>query len=161
MARTDLLLSLFREGAHGDSTMFRRALEAMVAEERDKSHGILADQLAEFLRAAPTRANGTNGASNGEARSTPALATTTRSGATRQRLTIASLTSSLSAMTTGARRRYRPAAPNASHDRPTSSGSSQRAGGCRSTIGTAGMPRCAHQAVTLPIIGQAPSSTVP
>ena len=51
MARADLLLNLVRAGSRGDQTMFRRSLEAMVAEERAKHHGILANQLGEFLRA--------------------------------------------------------------------------------------------------------------
>jgi len=76
MARADLLLNLVRAGSRGDQTMFLRSLEAMVAEERAKHHGILANQLAEFLRTTPPHVNGAphaNGSSTGETRSTPAL----------------------------------------------------------------------------------------
>jgi hypothetical protein len=45
MARSDLLLSLVRAGSRGDLTLFRRSLEALVAEERAKHHGVLASQL--------------------------------------------------------------------------------------------------------------------
>ncbi|MFN9946222.1 MAG: AAA family ATPase [Planctomycetota bacterium] len=66
MARSDLLLSLVRAGSRGDLTLFRRSLEALVAEERAKHHGVLASQLEEFLRA-PAATNGatySNGATN-------------------------------------------------------------------------------------------------
>lgn len=56
MARADLLLDLVRGGARGDQTLFRKALEAIVTEERTKQHHILADQLATHLQ--------TNGTSN-------------------------------------------------------------------------------------------------
>lgn len=46
MARSDLLLSLVKAGARGDQTLFRRSLEALVAEERAKHHGVLADRLS-------------------------------------------------------------------------------------------------------------------
>lgn len=49
MARSDLLLSIVRAGSKGDRVLFRRSLEAMVAEEREKNHNILADRLAEYL----------------------------------------------------------------------------------------------------------------
>jgi SpoVK/Ycf46/Vps4 family AAA+-type ATPase len=67
MARSDLLLSLVRAGSRGDLTLFRRSLEALVAEERAKHHGVLASQLEEYLRA-PAATNGatySNGATNG------------------------------------------------------------------------------------------------
>src|SRR5665648_891366 len=51
MARSDLLLSLVRAGSKGDRVLFRRSLEAVVAEEREKNHNILADRLAEYLNA--------------------------------------------------------------------------------------------------------------
>jgi SpoVK/Ycf46/Vps4 family AAA+-type ATPase len=50
MARTDLLLSLVRAGSQGDQLAFRRTLEAVVAEERQKQHHVLADRLAEYLK---------------------------------------------------------------------------------------------------------------
>src|SRR4051794_6472843 len=50
MARGDLLLDLVRAGARGDQLLFRKALEALVSEERAKQHHVLADQLAAQLR---------------------------------------------------------------------------------------------------------------
>lgn len=52
--RAGLLLDLVRAGAQGDQPMFRRTLEAMVAEERAKQHHVLAEQLAAHLRASPS-----------------------------------------------------------------------------------------------------------
>ena len=49
MARSDLLLSLVRAGALGDDPAFRRTVEAVIAEERAKRHGVLASQLAAAL----------------------------------------------------------------------------------------------------------------
>lgn len=49
MARSDLLLSLVRAGAKGDQVTFRKAIEALVVEERAKQHHILADRLAAHL----------------------------------------------------------------------------------------------------------------
>ena len=50
MARADLLLDLVRAGARGDQTLFRKSLEAVVAEERAKQHHVLADRLATHLQ---------------------------------------------------------------------------------------------------------------
>ena len=50
MARADLLLDLARAGSRGDEVLFRKALEALVAEERAKQHHILADRLAAHLQ---------------------------------------------------------------------------------------------------------------
>jgi hypothetical protein len=50
MARADLLLEVVRAGARGDQLLFRKALEALVAEERAKQHHVLADQLATHLQ---------------------------------------------------------------------------------------------------------------
>ncbi len=49
MARADLLLNLVRAGTKGDPTLFRRTVEAMVAEERAKQHHVLAGRLEECL----------------------------------------------------------------------------------------------------------------
>jgi len=49
MARSDLLLSLVRAGTTGDSIRFRKAVEAVIAEERAKNHSVLAGQLTEQL----------------------------------------------------------------------------------------------------------------
>ena len=51
MARADLLLNLVRAGAKGDHLLFRKSLEALVAEERAKQHHVLADRLAAHLNA--------------------------------------------------------------------------------------------------------------
>ena len=51
MARADLLLNLVRAGAKGDHLLFRKSLEALVAEERAKQHHVLADRLAAHLTA--------------------------------------------------------------------------------------------------------------
>ncbi|MHB8173540.1 MAG: AAA family ATPase [Nitrospirota bacterium] len=49
MARADLILELVKSGARGDQALFRKALEALVVEERAKQHFILADRLAAHL----------------------------------------------------------------------------------------------------------------
>jgi len=49
VARSDLLISLVRAGTNADQPGFRRALEAVIAEERAKQHNILADHLSEYL----------------------------------------------------------------------------------------------------------------
>lgn len=51
MARADLLLNLVRAGALGDQVGFRRTVEAMIAEERERQHHVIADRLAEHLSA--------------------------------------------------------------------------------------------------------------
>lgn len=61
MARADLLLDLVRAGARGDQTLFRKALEALVAEERAKQHHILADRLAAHLQPNGAQNRGTIG----------------------------------------------------------------------------------------------------
>ncbi len=50
MARADLLVRLVRSAARGDQPLFRRTVEALVAEERAKQHHLLAGQLEESLR---------------------------------------------------------------------------------------------------------------
>ena len=59
MARADLLLDLVKGGARGDQELFRKALAALITEERAKNHEILADRLTAYL------------ASNGSASSAP------------------------------------------------------------------------------------------
>ena len=51
MARADLLLDVMCGGTRGDRVLFRKALEALIAEERAKKHHILADRLAAHLQA--------------------------------------------------------------------------------------------------------------
>lgn len=57
MARADLLVEIVKAGAEGDQELFRKALEALITEERSKQHNILADRLAEHLNlnGKPTR----------------------------------------------------------------------------------------------------------
>lgn len=73
MARADLLLSLVKAGARGDPTLFRRSLEALVAEERAKHHGVLADRLAEYLRPVNGTPTPSNGAMIADARQSPGV----------------------------------------------------------------------------------------
>ena len=49
MARADLLLALVSSGAGGDDLAFRRAAEALIAEEEGKKHRVLASQLSDAL----------------------------------------------------------------------------------------------------------------
>jgi hypothetical protein len=53
MAKSDHLISLVRAGAAGDKSMLRSTVEAMMADERAKSHHILADRLERALQAVP------------------------------------------------------------------------------------------------------------
>jgi SpoVK/Ycf46/Vps4 family AAA+-type ATPase len=68
MARSDLLLSLVRAGTVGDAARFRKAVEALIAEERVKKHSVLAGQLTEQLeqKVGPNEsANGHHGNGHG------------------------------------------------------------------------------------------------
>lgn len=53
MARSDLLVSLVRAGATGDRSMLASTVEALVAEEKSRSHNVLADRLQRALQAVP------------------------------------------------------------------------------------------------------------
>ena len=50
MARSDLLRTLVQAGVQGDRSLFRRAVDAIIAEERAKQHHIVADQLEDTVR---------------------------------------------------------------------------------------------------------------
>lgn len=50
MARADLLIDIVRAGAEGNHELLRRALEALITEERSKQHHVLADRLAAHLQ---------------------------------------------------------------------------------------------------------------
>src|SRR5262245_34954775 len=65
MARYDLLLTLVRAGASGDLPLFRKTVEALVAEERGKKHDILADRLVQLLQTASNGPRLTNGLFDG------------------------------------------------------------------------------------------------
>jgi AAA+ superfamily predicted ATPase len=49
MPKSHLLLSLVKSGTTGDQVLFRRTVEAIIADERANRHGGLADRLAEQL----------------------------------------------------------------------------------------------------------------
>ena len=51
MARADLLIHLVQSGIRGDKVNFRKAVEAIIAEERAKHHTVLAEKLNELLNA--------------------------------------------------------------------------------------------------------------
>jgi SpoVK/Ycf46/Vps4 family AAA+-type ATPase len=50
MARSDLLLSLVKAGSSGDRRTFQATTEAIIAEERAKNHGVLADRLSKVIQ---------------------------------------------------------------------------------------------------------------
>ena len=47
VARSDLLLNLVKAGLSGEQELFTKTVEAVIAEERAKSHHVLADSLAQ------------------------------------------------------------------------------------------------------------------
>lgn len=53
MARSDLLVSLVRAGAAGDRPMLTSTVEAIVAEEKSRSHHVFADRLQRALQSVP------------------------------------------------------------------------------------------------------------
>lgn len=55
MARSDLILSLVRAGTKGDQALFRRSVEAIIAEERAKQHHVLAEELTRQLSSQPVQ----------------------------------------------------------------------------------------------------------
>ena len=57
MARSDLLVSLVKAGASGDKSTLMTTVEAIVAEERAKSHHVLADRLHRALQSVPVTAS--------------------------------------------------------------------------------------------------------
>jgi hypothetical protein len=50
MARADLLCDIIKYGLNSDVLKFRKAAEAICAEERAKQHGVLATRIEEMLR---------------------------------------------------------------------------------------------------------------
>jgi AAA+ superfamily predicted ATPase len=65
MARSDLLVTLVKAASTGDQGLFRRTVEAVIAEERGKKHDILADRLTQILRTStPGPSAQANGAAN-------------------------------------------------------------------------------------------------
>src|SRR5690348_6789698 len=64
MARSDLLITLLRAGSTGNASLFRKAAEALIAEERSRNHSVLADQLAAELERRPSLPNNGAGAAS-------------------------------------------------------------------------------------------------
>ncbi|WP_462222143.1 AAA family ATPase, partial [Ferruginibacter sp.] len=50
MSRSDLLLQLVQSGGQGDKQLFRKVVEAIIAEEKSKQHNIFANKLQESLQ---------------------------------------------------------------------------------------------------------------
>ena len=50
MARADLLCDLIKSGVAGESIAFRKAAEAICAEERAKQHEVLAKKIEDILK---------------------------------------------------------------------------------------------------------------
>jgi SpoVK/Ycf46/Vps4 family AAA+-type ATPase len=61
MARADLLTDLIKHGFTGNRNMFRKVVEAIIAEERNKKHTVLADQIEELLQQKPFAEQNLNG----------------------------------------------------------------------------------------------------
>ncbi|MDO9553308.1 AAA family ATPase [Rhodonellum sp.] len=53
MARADLLVKLVKAGSSGDTGLFKRIAESIIAEEKHKQHHVLASQLESVLRNSP------------------------------------------------------------------------------------------------------------
>lgn len=61
MARADLLIRLVQSGIRGDKAVFRKVVEAIIAEERAKQHIVLAERLTESLNISPVDRPVSNG----------------------------------------------------------------------------------------------------
>ena len=57
MARADLLCELIKAGLLNDTASFKKAAEAICAEERSKQHEILANKISELLRNTQPQSN--------------------------------------------------------------------------------------------------------
>lgn len=53
MARADLLVNLIKYGASGNKHMFKKVVEAIIAEERSKNHNVLADKMDRVIQVLP------------------------------------------------------------------------------------------------------------
>lgn len=58
MARADLIVRLVRSANRGDQPLFRKAVEALIAEERAKQHHVFANRLQDSLQSNGAKANG-------------------------------------------------------------------------------------------------------
>lgn len=57
MARSDLLLQLIESGIKGDKPLFRKAVEAIIAEERSRNHKLYADKIEGIIQLAGIHEN--------------------------------------------------------------------------------------------------------
>lgn len=55
MARSDLVIDLVEAQQRGDNSRFRMLVEAIIAEERNNQHHLVADRLSELITSAGTR----------------------------------------------------------------------------------------------------------
>ncbi len=55
MARADLLYDLVKAGMQSNSSLFRKVVQSIIAEERAKQHQVLAEKLEELLRSLPQK----------------------------------------------------------------------------------------------------------
>ena len=53
MARADLLCDIIKYGINSDMNNFRKAAEAICAEERSKQHTVLAAKIEDILKTSP------------------------------------------------------------------------------------------------------------
>jgi SpoVK/Ycf46/Vps4 family AAA+-type ATPase len=65
MARSDLLINLVKSGLRGEQDLFRRTVEAVIAEENSKQHQVLAGALSDQLKSAPPTQARVTAPSNG------------------------------------------------------------------------------------------------
>ncbi|MCD8568328.1 MAG: ATP-binding protein [Geovibrio sp.] len=62
MARADLLVFLVESIAKGDKLTYRKTVEAIIAEERQKQHNVLANKLERIIHSTPPERSAINGA---------------------------------------------------------------------------------------------------
>lgn len=65
MARADLLVDLAKYALSGNRNMVKKVTESIIAEERAKQHGVLADRLQQELESAPIDSSKQNNMSTG------------------------------------------------------------------------------------------------
>lgn len=71
MARADLIVDLVKYAASGNRAMVKKVTEAIIAEEREKQHTILADRLQNELQRSQMTSAGTPQAGSGNGSGTP------------------------------------------------------------------------------------------
>lgn len=69
MPRADLLLQLVKSGSNGDKLLFRKVVEAIIAEEKAKQHTSLANKLQESLSVLELPNSSRNSSINGNSKS--------------------------------------------------------------------------------------------